>query len=86
MGNNEKTAGSKTVMIISSIIVGLFVILGVAMPDALKAAADVCFAFLTGKFGWFYLMTVFVMLIFTIALGLSKYGKIKLGKVFVFKV
>ena len=80
MGNNEKTAGSKTVLVISSIIVGLFVIFGALMPETLKAGADVCFAFLTQKFGWFYLMTVFVMLIFTIALAVSKYGKIKLGK------
>ena len=41
MGNNEKAAGSKTVMIVSSFIVGIFVILGIVMPEALKAAADV---------------------------------------------
>ena len=80
MGINENAKGSKTVMIVSVIIVAAFVIFGAIVPETLKAGADWLFAFLTQKFGWFYLITVFGLLLFAIAIGISKYGKIKLGK------
>ena len=50
------------------------------VPDTLKAGADWLFAFLTQKFGWLYLLTVFLLLLFAVAIGISKFGKIKLGK------
>ena len=80
MGINENAKGSKAVMIVSVIIVAAFVIFGAIVPETLKAGADWLFAFLTQKFGWLYLMTVFGLLLFAIAIGISKYGKIKLGK------
>lgn len=80
MGLNENAKSSKSVMIVSVIIVAAFVIFGALVPDTLKAGADWLFAFLTQKFGWLYLLTVFLLLLFAVAIGVSKFGKIKLGK------
>lgn len=80
MENNEKATGGKQVLIISSLIVAAFVIFGAIAPEALKTGADWLFAMLTQKFGWFYLLTVFLLLLFAIVIGISKFGKIKLGK------
>lgn len=80
MGLNENAKSSKSVMIVSVIIVAAFVIFGALVPDTLKAGADWLFAFLTQKFGWLYLLTVFLLLLFAVAIGISKFGKIKLGK------
>ena len=77
---NENAKSSKSVMIVSIIIVAAFVIFGALVPDTLKAGADWLFAFLTQKFGWLYLLTVFLLLLFAVAIGISKFGKIKLGK------
>ena len=80
MGLNENAKSSKSVMIVSVIIVAAFIIFGALVPDTLKAGADWLFAFLTQKFGWLYLLTVFLLLLFAVAIGISKFGKIKLGK------
>ena len=67
------------VLIISAAIVVAFVIFGAVAPDALNDVANVLFSVFTGSFGWLYLLTVFVMVIYAVAIGLSKYGNIKLG-------
>ena len=69
----------RSVLIISAVIVAAFVIFGAVAPDALNEVANVLFAVFTGDFGWLYLLTVFVMVVYAVAVGLSKYGKIKLG-------
>ena len=33
----------------------------------------------TDYFGWFYLLSVFIIIIFLLVLAISKYGKIRLG-------
>ena len=67
------------VLIISAAIVAAFVIFGAVAPDALNDVANVLFTVFTGDFGWLYLLTVFIMVIYAVAIGLSKYGNIKLG-------
>lgn len=70
----------KHVLIISSVIVGLFVAFGAFFPQQLAEGANWLFAFLTRDFGWFYLITVFLLLIFAVGVAVSRFGKIKLGK------
>ena len=70
---------SRHVLIISAAIVAAFVIFGAVAPEALNNMSNVLFTVFTGDFGWLYLLTVFLMVIFAIAVGLSKYGNIKLG-------
>ena len=67
------------VLIISAVIVIAFVLFGILAPDALAAASDALFAGLTGGFGWLYLLVVFLLVIYAVAIGVSKYGHIKLG-------
>ncbi len=69
----------RTVLIVSAAIVAAFVIFGAVAPDALNEVANVLFNVFTGDFGWLYLLVVFVMVIYAVAIGLSKYGNIKLG-------
>lgn len=76
----EQRKKSKHVLVISACIVAAFVIFGGLFPEQLAVGADWLFAVLTTDFGWFYLLTVFGLLIFAVVIAFSKYGKIKLGK------
>ena len=69
----------RSVLIISAAIVAAFVIFGAVAPEALNEVANVLFTVFTVDFGWLYLLVVFVMVIYAIAIGLSKFGNIKLG-------
>ena len=69
----------RSVLIISAVIVAAFVIFGAVAPEAFNEVANVLFTVFTVDFGWLYLLVVFVMVIYAIAIGLSKFGNIKLG-------
>jgi glycine betaine transporter len=56
-----------------------FVLWGGIAPDSLGAASDAARVFVVDRFGWFYLVTASVLLVAAIALGASRYGKIRLG-------
>ncbi|MDO4541202.1 MAG: BCCT family transporter [Bacillota bacterium] len=68
------------VLIISILITAVFVLFGALLPEQLGSGANWLFTFLTRDFGWLYLITVFLLLIFAIVIAASRYGKIKLGK------
>ena len=68
------------VLTVSVILVAAFVAFGALFPGALGAAAEVLFTLLTEKFGWMYLLTVFLMALFLLFVALSPMGKLKLGK------
>src|SRR6056297_3249917 len=78
-GNVIKERG-KEVFLISLIIVFAIVIWGIAMPTNFSNVANSLFNFLTGNFGWFYLITMSLFVVFCIWMALSKHGKVKLGK------
>ncbi|GAB6180435.1 glycine betaine transporter OpuD [Desulfotomaculum defluvii] len=52
---------------------------GALFPQSLGHQANSLLAFMTEKFGWFYLLATFGFLIFAIYLAFSKYGQIRLG-------
>ncbi len=52
---------------------------GILMPKQFKSVGDVSFSFLVSKFGWLYLAVMTLFVVFSIWIGFSKYGKIKLG-------
>lgn len=78
-GNIIKERG-KEVFFISLIVVFAIVIWGITMPDNFSNIANNLFNYLTGNFGWFYLITMTLFVIFCVWVALSKHGKIKLGK------
>ncbi|UOQ44382.1 BCCT family transporter [Halobacillus salinarum] len=67
------------VFIISAIVVTILVIIGAINPSGFGAVATQLFNFTTINFGWFYLLSVFMFVLFLAALAISKYGKIRLG-------
>lgn len=67
------------VFLISSLTVTLLVLIGAINPKAFGSVASKLYDFTQINFGWLYLLTVFILIIFLIALALSKYGAIRLG-------
>ncbi|MDY0395827.1 BCCT family transporter [Virgibacillus halophilus] len=56
------------------------VIWGALMPKRLALLTETVTSFISSRFGWYYLLIVFLMLIFCVYLIFSRFGKIKLGK------
>src|SRR5699024_12652038 len=69
----------KPVFLISSITVFILVILGATMPVKFGNVANMLYDFTQINFGWLYLLTVFVIIVFLIALSISIYEVIRLG-------
>ncbi len=67
------------VFLVASIFILLCVIIGAVSPTTFEKVATQLFSFTTDYFGWFYLLSVFVIVVFLIALAFSKYGTIRLG-------
>src|SRR5690625_3354626 len=73
------------VFYISAVIAFLFIIWGIipesVLPNAnLDNVTTLIQDFLVDRFGWFYLITTSIFVVFSVYLIFSKYGKIKLGK------
>jgi glycine betaine transporter len=69
-----------SVFIASVSLTIIFILWGAFAPDNLEVVSGKAQGFLQEHFGWFYLMSASAILLFTIYLAFSKYGKIKLGK------
>lgn len=67
------------VFLVSAAIIVVFVVLGAIRPKQFDEVAGTLFGFTTVNFGWFYLLSVFLIILFLIILAISKYGKIRLG-------
>lgn len=65
---------------ISLFICIVFVIWGAWAPQNLNFVSTGIQSFLTDKFGWLYILSVSLFLIYSIYLMISPYGKMKLGK------
>lgn len=64
---------------ISAIIITLLAVLGALMPVAFGNTTSMLYNFTTNNFGWFYLLSIFVIIAFLIWVAASKYGTIRLG-------
>ncbi len=67
------------VFAISLFVTVAITIWGILAPAQFKTVADASFGFLVNRFGWLYLMVMSMFVIFSLWIGFSKYGKIKLG-------
>lgn len=81
----ETTTGTgvkpkRTVLYVSIVIVVLFTVWGMALPDNLASVINAVNGFLCNDLGWLYLLMMIVFLIFGFAVALSKYGSLKMGK------
>jgi len=67
------------VFYLSVLIIGGFVLLAVSQPDAVEAGAQRILDAAATNFGWMYLIATTGFVLFSVFLGLSKYGNIRLG-------
>lgn len=56
-----------------------FAVLTILFTDAASAAIFAVLGWISNSFGWFYFLAVVVYLVFVIAIGLSRFGKLRLG-------
>jgi len=68
------------VFVISVIITGIFILWGILPNSNLDKVTSNIQGFLSEKFGWFYMLSATLFLVFAIFLIFSKYGNIRLGK------
>jgi glycine betaine transporter len=64
---------------ITIVILLVFVLAGFFVPETLSGVTSVCFNFITKYAGWLYLWSVLLVFIFSVAIAISRHGKIRLG-------
>ncbi len=67
------------VFYISFLITMIIVAFGLVAPQPFAKATSAANDFLVNNFGWFYLISMFVFVAFSLGIAFSKYGSIKLG-------
>lgn len=75
----KKKIYNNEVFVVSLLVVFLIVIWGLISPTNFTNVSNVVYTFLSDKFGWLYLISMFFFVVFALILAFSKYGKIKLG-------
>lgn len=68
-----------SVFTVSAVIIAILAVLGAVMPRRFGEVAGYLYRLTTESFGWFYLLSIFVIIIFLIWVAASKYGTIRLG-------
>lgn len=76
---NKIKQKDNTVFYISLALSIVIVLWGIVAQDNFSNFANSLLKFLTTNFGWSYLMSMFVFVIFALILAFSKYGDIRLG-------
>lgn len=71
---------TKPTFLIALVVMLIFVILGVAMPEAFGAAAGAAFSYMIASWGWSFILITSVFLFMIVFLLLSPVGEIKLGE------
>ncbi|KIL52084.1 BCCT family transporter [Jeotgalibacillus soli] len=79
MKNSSEKRSLNRVFWISSIVVGILVLIGALAPSLFAAGANAAFKFTTRSFGWLYLLSVFIFVLFLLFLALTRYGRVRLG-------
>ena len=79
-GGNGGFAVNKTVFAASSVITVLLILFTIAFPAASEAVLGNSLRWVSDHFGWYYMLVVAAYGIFSLFVGLSRYGDIKLGQ------
>ncbi len=79
----EKKGISSTILVpvfVPAVIVsGLLVIGTISNPELAGSIFSSMLAYITRTFGWFYMLSVAIFLVFIVGVGISPWGRIKLG-------
>ena len=70
---------NRPVVLGSLVLIAAFLLIGVVAPQAAERTFGLIQDEILGRFGWFYILSVSVFLVFVLFLGLSKFGTLKLG-------
>ncbi len=70
---------NNTLFIIMTLIMCVIIVGALVSPTAFSALSNTLFSFITLKFGWLYLLAMFLFVIFSVWIGFSKYGRVILG-------
>lgn len=65
---------------VSAAIIFILAVIGTVRNEQFGAVAETLYGFMTTNFGWFYVLTVFLIVVFLFTLAISKYGTIRIGK------
>jgi len=76
---SKNFVANKVVFFISLVLILLLIVIGVLYPDAMNERLNIFRVWSSNSFGWFFTLSVNVILIFCIYIAFSKYGKIRLG-------
>lgn len=68
------------VFAVSLVLVLALLIPGIVKPELLSALSSATHQWIITHFGWGYLLSAFLFLVFSILVAFSRYGKLKLGK------
>ena len=70
----------RAVFIPAAIVAIAFVAWGVLATDGLASTADAVLSWLIKSFGWLFVLSTLAFVLFAIFLGVSRYGKLRLGR------
>lgn len=76
---NKNFVANKVVFFVSLALILLLIFIGVTFPEAMNEKLNTFRVWSSSSFGWFFILSVNVILIFCIYIAFSKYGKIRLG-------
>lgn len=75
----QKETQGPRVFYVSAFFIFILVALGAIFPTGFGEVAGNLLSTVTKLFGWFYLLSVFSIVVFLLGLAMSKYGKVRLG-------
>lgn len=78
--DSEKLSVNKTVFMASSAISVLLILFTILFPSASEAVLGNSLRWVSDHFGWYYMLAVAAYGIFSLFVGFSRYGDIKLGQ------
>src|SRR5699024_1946549 len=75
----KNLVANPVVFFASLVLIVALILVGVLFPDVMDEKLSDARFWTSNNFGWFFVITVNIILIFAIYLAFSKYGKIRLG-------
>ncbi|WP_338809196.1 choline BCCT transporter BetT [Neisseria leonii] len=75
-----RQAVNTTVFLVSSVVTAALILFTVAFPAAGEAVLGNSLRWVSDRFGWYYMLVVAAYGVFSLFVGVSRYGDIKLGK------
>lgn len=76
----KRKKGLNNVFWVSLIVAGIFILWGAILPGNVETVLGAVDGFIATNFGWFYMLSMTLFVLFALFMVISPYGRIKLGK------